>query len=172
MGDGAARGHGVAERVRLLGGQHPGHQGGDHRVLQVSRPRASPHPAPPLAPFPASCAPLPGPRRPRRLPLLSPRGGAPAEGAPGVGSHPAKFTLQAVASRGYRDAGTGVPRMRRGRSRKALLGSRPAVSDMLFPKCEIFTPSLLCPPSSLPSPAARTPSLIFAPPTHRPRPLH
>lgn len=50
VGDGAARGHGVAQRVRLLGGQHPGYQGGDHRVVQVSRPPAgSPCPARPGA---------------------------------------------------------------------------------------------------------------------------
>lgn len=62
VGHGAARGHDVAERVRLLGGQHPGHQGGDHRVLQVSLPPAG------------SPCPAPGPGARGRGPRSSPRG--------------------------------------------------------------------------------------------------
>ena len=67
MGDGAARGHDVAERVRLVGGQHPGHQGGDHRVLQVSRPLVG-------SPCPARGPEAPGPcPRLQDAPRLGPR---------------------------------------------------------------------------------------------------
>lgn len=148
MGDGAARGHGVAQRVRLLGGQHPGYQGGDHRVLQVSRPRfGSPCPAPgPESLFLYSLklllsdpafqgSHLPGSLLPVFGDPLPSGGWRRLNGQPGRGSGSQKVWFGAVASRaggGHRNRG---PSTRVGRG-GAAPGSplRLSLSDLSFSK--------------------------------------
>jgi hypothetical protein len=131
VGDGATRGHGVAQRVRLLGGQHPGYQGGDHGVMQVSRPRfgggGGPCPAPgpeslflcsfqPLLSEPAfHCSRLPGAPLPVFGDPLPSGGWRWLNGQPGRGQVPRKFAFGAVASRTGGRHGNRGPSSRVGR---------------------------------------------------------
>lgn len=166
MGDGAARGHGVAQRVRLLGGQHPGHQGGDHRVLQVSPPA----PPPPTGPrFPER----PGPPPPAR-----PAAGGYSRREARRGSHPGKFALQAVASgqRETREPGSGRPveeDVVRGFSRVSTQATSP--HPLTYPGSDLppsfpgAPPLPLCPPfpllpASAPHPHPRHPPLAVLTP--------